>query len=153
MTDDDITHAINLYRADWIVLTGGEPSLQIDNDFIRLLHKTTGKRIAIETNGTVSLPENIDWITLSPKTGISGDNNLPVVIDHADEIKVVDVGQNLEPYFSLPCRSNDTFMYLQPCFVKQESEYRENIFSTIGRVLSDPRWTLSVQMHRFLDIP
>ena len=165
MDDDAIIHAVKLYKADWIVLTGGEPALSIDAYFIHLLRRATGKKIAIETNGTVPLPDGIDWITCSPKTGICRPGGLKpgeeasnpdfanVVIPYANEIKVVDVGQDLDPYFSLKCKGEDTIMYLQPCYVPDEEEFAKNRLRTVRRVLADPRWTLSVQLHRFLGIP
>lgn len=152
MTDDEIVRAVNLYEAGWIVLTGGEPSLNIDAEFIRTLKRATGKKIAIETNGTMPLPEGIDWVTVSPKEGICG-AEAPLRVMHADEIKVVDVGQDLEPYFSLPCKHELTLMYLQPCYVEDEKERDRNRLRTLRRVLADPRWTLSVQLHRYLGIP
>ena len=165
MDDDAIIHAVKLYKADWIVLTGGEPALSIDADFIHLLRRATGKKIAIETNGTVPLPDGIDWITCSPKTGICRPGGLKpgeepsnpdfanVVIPHANESKGVNVGQDLDPYFSLKCKGEDTIMYLQPCYVPDEEEFAKNRLRTVRRVLADPRWTLSVQLHRFLGIP
>ena len=154
MTDTDIVHAVNLYKADWVVLTGGEPSLWIDADFIRLLHQATGKKIAIETNGTNPLPEGIDWVTVSPKGNIAevvGDPEIRV--SRADEIKVVDVGQPLEWCFDLPCRGDNTLMYLQPCYVADPKKRESNTMRTVRRVLQDPRWTLSLQIHRYLGIP
>ena len=59
MSDADIVSYINTYPAEWIVLTGGEPSLWIDDDFIHTLHIATGKKIAIETNGTQPVPDEI----------------------------------------------------------------------------------------------
>lgn len=154
MSDDDIIHAVKLYSADWIVLTGGEPSLHIDDDFVRLLKRATGKKVAIETNGTAPVPPSVDWVTVSPKTGIGGEGSgLPVVVDRADEIKVVDLGQDLEPYFKLPCHTDTTLMYLQPCYVDDESAFEANRLSTVRRVFSDPRWCLSLQQHRYLRIP
>ena len=154
MTDTDIVHAVNLYNADWVVLTGGEPSLWIDADFIRLLHQATGKKIAIETNGTNRLPEGIDWVTVSPKTGIDDLIGDPAIkIERADEIKVVDAGQDLESYFDLPCRGETTLMYLQPCYVADPKKRESNTLRTVRRVLQDPRWTLSLQIHRYLGIP
>lgn len=153
MTDDEIVAEINRYPAHWIILTGGEPSLQIDEDFLHTLHNATGKRIAIETNGTNALPNGIDWITVSPKTGIGGNVELPLRVALADEIKVVDTGQPLEPYFTLDCRRDSTLMYLQPCFVGDPDTLRANIARTVNRVLTDPRWRLSAQTHRFLNIP
>lgn len=154
MTDTDIVHAVNLYKADWVVLTGGEPTLWIDADFIRLLHQATGKKIAIETNGTHPIPDGIDWVTVSPKTGMADMIGDAVInVDRADEIKVVDIGQDLEDYFSLPCRGEKTLMYLQPCYVSDPRKRESNTLRTVRRVLQDPRWTLSLQIHRYLGIP
>lgn len=154
MSDTDIIRAINLYKADWVVLTGGEPSLWIDSDFIRLIKQTTGKKVAIETNGTHELPEGIDWVTVSPKSDIEGVTGNPEVkVGRADEIKVVDVGQDLDVYFDLPCRADSTLMYLQPCYVEDLKKRKSNTLRTVRRVLEDPRWTLSLQTHRYLGIP
>lgn len=155
MSDDDIIRAVNLYKADWIILTGGEPALFIDDKFVVSLKKATGKKVAIETNGTCPLPPSLDWVCISPKEGISGAEPMQTEIKaaHADELKVVDMGQPLDPYFSLPCVDSKTLMYLQPCYVPDNKKYEENRIKTVGRILSDPRWTLSVQLHRFLGIP
>lgn len=159
MTDEDIISEISKYPARWVILTGGEPGLAIDSGLVDRIHETE-KLVAIETNGTVPLPENIDWVTLSPKTGISGNvrtgkDGLPadsVRISRADEIKIVDIGQDLEPYFNLPCHNESTLMYLQPCFVEDEKIRDRNVRRTVSRVMEDPRWTLSIQAHRFLNI-
>ena len=152
MSDDEIIQIVNSYPASWIVLTGGEPAMHIDSDFLIRLKEATGKKIAIETNGTIPLPEGLDWITVSPKEGICGDGDGRVEVKKADEIKVVDVGQDLDRYFDIPCRNESTLMYLQPCFVEDEKERESNCQRTISRVMSDPRWILSVQLHRFLGI-
>lgn len=153
MNDDDIVRAVNLYQSDWIVLTGGEPALWIDADFVRLLKRATGKRVAIETNGSLPVPDEIDWVTVSPKSGMPGACDYEVKVKHADEIKVVDLGQPLEPYLELPCRGDDTLLFLQPCYVDDPETCRQNRLRTVNRVLSHPQWTLSVQLHRFLGIP
>lgn len=154
LSDDDIIRAVNLYTASWIVLTGGEPSLYIDDDFVRMLKRATGKMVAIETNGTCEVPESVDWVTVSPKAGICGDSGKGgIMARRADEIKVVDMGQPLDGYFDLPCRGENTLMYLQPCHVADEKERESNRLRTLSRVLADPRWTLSVQLHRYLGIP
>lgn len=152
MTDDEIIEAVNKYRAPMIVLTGGEPSLFIDEDFVRLLKQKTGKIIAIETNGTRALPAGIDWITVSPKTGMSPTGDAKVACENANEVKVVDIGQDLDQYFKLPCVTPSTPMLLQPCFVEDAGEREKNTRLTIKRVLEDPRWRLSLQTHRLLDI-
>ena len=153
ISDADIIAYINSYPAEWIVLTGGEPALWIDDDFIHTLHIGTGKKIAIETNGTLSVPDEIDWVTMSPKFGLT-----PAALDmprvqRADEIKVVDIGQDLEQYFDLPQYRSNTLMYLQPCYVHDTEEFARNTARTIARVKNDPRWRLSIQTHRYLNIP
>ena len=157
MTDEDIFAEINRYpQARWVILTGGEPSLQIDSEFIAALKRVTGKKIAIETNGTRPLPPDIDWITVSPKTTESNGHLASLETlggIKANEIKVVDVGQDIEPYFSISWAGPDTEFYLQPCFVKDKDICTANTQRTVSRVLSDPRWRLSTQTHRLLSIP
>lgn len=152
MTDEQIIDEVNRYPARWIVLTGGEPSLWIDSEFICRLKRDTDKMIAIETNGSLPIPAEIDWITVSPKSGMAGAGDYDLLVARADELKVVDVGQSLEDYFNLECVTPQTRMFLQPCFTDNEEECRKNIERTISKVLEDPRWTLSLQTHRFLGI-
>ena len=134
--------------APLIILTGGEPSLFIDRDFVDLLKHCTGKRVAIETNGTNTLPDNIDWVTLSPKSAYAGGNTFPLVIDRCDELKVVYTGQPLEPYFDIKAHH----YFLQPCYCADETQRQQNISDTIQAILDDPRWRLSLQTHRYLHI-
>ncbi|MBQ2485244.1 MAG: radical SAM protein [Muribaculaceae bacterium] len=95
-----IVHEVMRYPvARLIVLTGGEPALWVDEALLTALH-LTGKRIAIETNGTRHLPEGIDWVTLSPKTGMQGGDLQPLVLTRCDELKVVYVGQELSELLS-----------------------------------------------------
>lgn len=158
MNDSEIIDSVCQYPARLVILTGGEPGLQIDASLIDALHKA-GKYVAVETNGTCLIPENTDWVTVSPKTGIGGldaayaGRGDAVKCLRADEIKVVDLGQDLEPYFHLPCRTERTLMYLQPCYVADAKECAERLRATVERVKSDPRWTLSLQTHRLIDIP
>ena len=134
--------------APLIVLTGGEPSLWIDDDFVAGLKRMTGKRIAIETNGTHPLPHGIDWVTLSPKTGIAGSGDAPVVLTRCDELKVVYLGQDLGQYDAIQA----THRYLQPCWVDDEQQCRRNMQATVQAVLDNPQWRLSLQTHRILGI-
>lgn len=155
MGDEEIYREAKVYKAPLIVLTGGEPTLQIDFEFVAGLKEATGARIAIETNGTNPVPENIDWITVSPKIGIEGSDkgDCPILAARADEIKVVDLGQSLDQYFDLPCYGENTLMYLQPCHVANRDLALANRNRTVQRVLENPRWHLSLQIHRLLQIP
>ena len=131
-----------------IVLTGGEPSLWIDDDFVSGLKTMTGKRIAIETNGTHPLPHGLDWVTLSPKTGIGDSGDAPVVVTRCDELKVVYLGQDLAQYDCIEA----THRYLQPCWTEDETQRRHNTQATVQAVLEHPQWRLSLQTHRMLGI-
>ena len=118
-----------------VILTGGEPSLWIDEALIERLHQA-GKYICIETNGTHPLPNGIDWVTCSPKEGA------PVVLTHIDEVKVVYVGQPLAPYAALPAQHH----FLQPCSGQNTDE-------VIRYILTHPEWRLSLQTHKLIHIP
>ena len=135
-------------QAPLIVLTGGEPSLWIDDDFVMGLKQLTGKRIAIETNGTHPLPHGIDWVTLSPKTGLGDSGDVPVVLTRCDELKVVYLGQDLAQYNTITANHR----YLQPCWVNDKEQRLSNMRATVQAVLDNPQWRLSLQTHRILDI-
>lgn len=150
MSLQEIVNEVNKYPiAPLVVLTGGEPSLFIDEAFISELKQKTGKKIAIETNGTRQLPNNLDWVTFSPKTGFEGGEVEPSVLDTCDELKVVFLGQDLVQYDGI--KANHRF--LQPCFSEDESERQTNMKSCVEAVKTYPNWRLSLQMHRVLDIP
>ena len=135
-------------KAPLIVLTGGEPSLWIDDDFVNGLKTMTGKRIAIETNGTRPLPHGIDWVTLSPKAGLGNSGDTPVVITHCDELKVVYLGQDLAQYDNITA----THRYLQPCWTEDPEKRNHNLLLTVQAVMDNPQWRLSLQTHRILGI-
>ena len=150
MTIDHIVAQVMKYpRSPLIVLTGGEPSLFIDEAFIDTLKSATHMKIAVETNGTHHLPEGIDWITLSPKQGFQGGDTHPCVVTQCDELKVVYLGQDLEQYRHIKARHR----YLQPCFVDDDEQCNRNKLACVKAVLDNPEWKLSLQVHRVLNIP
>lgn len=142
-----VEEVMKYHNAPLIVLTGGEPSLYVDKALIKAL-KITGKYIAIETNGTRALPQGIDWITLSPKQANTGGGEQPCVLTHCDELKVVYTGQDLNQYDNI----KTTHRYLQPCYVNDEKERQANLKSCIDAVLNNPKWKLSLQTHKILNI-
>lgn len=135
-------------QAPLIVITGGEPTLQVDQALIQALH-LTGKRIAIETNGTRPVPADIDWITLSPKQGFEGGDSQPCILTQCDELKVVYLGQDLAQYNHITA----THRYLQPCYSDDDQARQQSIKDTVKAVLTHPEWRLSLQTHRILNIP
>lgn len=143
-----IIDEVNKYPAvPLVVLTGGEPSLVVDDQLVRGL-KATGKKIAIETNGTRQLPDGIDWVTLSPKFTFAGGDAQPCVLTECDELKVVYCGQDLSLYNGIAAKHR----FLQPCFVTDEAQCRRNVEACVAAVLANPQWRLSLQTHRVLNI-
>ena len=150
MSLQEIVNEVNKYPiAPLLVLTGGEPSLFIDEAFVAELKQKTGKRIAIETNGTRPLPANLDWVTFSPKTAFEGGDIEPCVLTHCDELKVVYLGQDLAQYDGIEAK----YRFLQPCFVEDLEQRKANMQACVEAVKRHPNWRLSLQVHRVLEIP
>lgn len=119
-----------------IVLTGGEPALQVDAALLAELHSRLPLPIHIETNGTHPLPAGIDWVTCSPKAGSE------VVLKEADEVKVVYTGTSPEPWHDA-IRARQYF--LQPCSCA-------NTEAVVSYILAHPWWRLSLQTHKYTGI-
>ena len=150
MSSQEIVDEVNKYPyAPLLVLTGGEPSLFINEAFVAELKQKTGKKIAIETNGTRPLPSNLDWVTLSPKSAFEGGNAEPCVLTHCDELKVVYLGQDLAQYKDIDAKHR----FLQPCFCENETMRQANMKACVDAVMQNPGWRLSLQIHRVLNIP
>lgn len=148
MSAPEIVEQVMRYPgAPLIVLTGGEPALHVDTALIQAL-KLTGKTIAIETNGTLPLPDGIDWVTLSPKTAFQGGEALPCIITSCDELKVVYTGQNLNQYDHIKAQQR----FLQPCYVDDPKQRLLGLQATIKAVLDNQNWRLSLQTHKLLGI-
>lgn len=140
MTEKEIVDIVCQYPAELVVLTGGEPTLQVTDSLIDLLH-ARHKTVAIETNGTKEVPQKIDWVTCSPKYE-------PVVLKYCDELKVVYEGQDMEQYDSI----YSPHRYLQPCDIKDEQKNRENTNDVIEYVKKHPRWRISLQTQKILNV-
>jgi hypothetical protein len=149
MTTSQIIDEVMKYpQAPLLVLTGGEPSLFIDEEFIATLKACTHKQITIETNGTHALPKGIDWVTLSPKQAFDGGDSHPCLLTHCNELKVVYRGQDLSQYNNIEAQHH----FLQPCYVDDAEQCRRNIQACVQAVLDHPQWRLSLQTHRVLHI-
>ena len=124
-----------------LLCTGGEPLLQLDQHLIKEFH-AKGFKILLETNGTIPVPEHIDWICVSPKT-----HDIPVQ-NSGDEIKIVWPQENVDPRVFEKLQFNN--FWIQPRF---DRNYKENLRTSIEYCLANPAWRLSVQTHRFIGMP
>ena len=144
-TPDDLARAI---EAAWtggphdrlVVLTGGEPVLQVDEPLLAALHDR-GFSVALETNGTLPVPPGVDWICVSPKA------QAPVVQTRGQELKLVFPQAGVDPA-RFEGLDFERFL-LQP----MDGPDREaNTRAAIAYCLAHPRWRLSVQTHKYLGI-
>lgn len=119
-----------------VVITGGEPSLHPLEPLIDSLH-AAGRRVHIETNGTRPLPASLDWVTCSPKQ-----SPVPLAIDHCDELKVVFTGQDVE---AVAAAITARHHFLQPCSGMNTAE-------VVDYILAHPRWRLSLQTHKIINV-
>ena len=124
----------------FVVFTGGEPLLQLDKPLVDLLHKKKFK-VAIETNGTILPPENIDWICVSPKQG--ADFNLK----YGNELKLVYPQKGLDPK-NFKHLDFDHF-FLQPMDGK---DLQRNVLQSVSYCVENPLWRLSLQTHKIMGI-
>ncbi len=125
----------------FVVFTGGEPLLQLDTALIDAMH-AVGFEIAIETNGTIEVPAGVDWICVSPKMGSE------LKVHKGNELKVVipQLGQPLAAYEALDF---DHF-YLQ---AMDGPLLADNLKLAIDMCRRNPKWKLSIQTHKLLQIP
>lgn len=146
MTGEMIVEEVNKYPAKHVVITGGEPSLQLTAELVDALHGI-GKFVAVETNGTHQLPKNVDWITLSPKQSFEGERGRPT-LTHCHELKLVFDGHPQELFDDIEAQ----YRFMQPCFVEEDEERKRIIRATVGFCMEHPEWRLSMQTHRILNI-
>jgi 7-carboxy-7-deazaguanine synthase (Cx14CxxC type) len=124
-----------------VVVTGGEPSLQLDAALIGALHRR-GFEVAIETNGTLPAPDGLDWICVSPKAGTQ------VVQRSGNELKLVWPQPGLDPE-ALTGWDFDHFLIQPMDCADRETALAESI----AYVMEHPRWRLSLQAHKYLGLP
>jgi 7-carboxy-7-deazaguanine synthase len=128
-------------RPGLVVLTGGEPMLQVDEALIAALH-ARGFTIAVETNGTLPVPSSIDWICVSPKAGTD------VKQRAGDELKLVYPQAGLDPEKHSGWAF--THRFLQPM---DGPSAAENTAKALAYCKAHPDWRLSLQTHKVLGIP
>ncbi len=124
----------------YVVCTGGEPSLQLDEELIQALHEH-GFEIGIETNGTLPLPAGIDWVCVSPKA------NTEIIIRQGNELKLVVRQANWPPELFESWAFNHFF--LQPM---DGADVETHTQWAIAYCLEHPQWNLSIQTHKWIGI-
>ncbi|MFP5390544.1 MAG: 7-carboxy-7-deazaguanine synthase [Gammaproteobacteria bacterium] len=143
----DLARAIDAHwpsaypASKYVVFTGGEPLLQLDRALIDAMH-AAGFTIAIETNGTLPVPDGVDWVCVSPKMGAT------LAVARGNEIKVVipQAKQDLAAYEQLDFEH----YFVQP----MDGPLAEfNTRLAIDTCKRNPRWKLSLQTHKLLQIP
>lgn len=146
MTVQEIIDTISQYKpCNFVVLTGGEPTLQVDATFVTRLHME-GFYVSMETNGTRPVPSNVDWITVSPKQAYV--ENGETAITKANEVKVVYDGKNEPMTYGIQAEE----YYVQPCdtgFLKPNSDIIERCVDYVKR---NPHWRLSLQQQKILKV-
>ena len=133
-----------------IVLTGGEPTLQVDEAFVDFLHQH-GYEVSMESNGTRPAPQNLDWLTVSPKSRgtryeVQG-KRVP------DEIKLV-FDEHTDPEAILPSETSNhsPLLYLQPCDTGDAQRNKAITQACVEYIKQHPQWRLSLQTHKLIDI-
>ena len=124
----------------YVVFTGGEPMLQLDQKLISACKKVNFIT-AIETNGTIKIDFDIDWICVSPKAGSE------LLVNKGNELKVVypQKGINLNEFEKLDFEH----FYLQPL---HNEKYDQNLKKTLKTIMKYPKWKLSLQTHKFIGV-
>jgi len=125
----------------YVVMTGGEPMLQVDSALIDALHAANFE-IAIETNGTFEVPRSIDWICVSPKAGSE------TVQRSGDELKLV------WPQAGSDWEAMETWDFANLLLQPMDNEATpDNVLAAIAFVQDHPKWRLSLQTHKLLGLP
>lgn len=125
----------------YVVCTGGEPLLQLDKKMVDAFH-AQGLEVAIETNGTIEVPEGIDWVCVSPKA------NTEIIVTKGNELKLVFPQLNAEPALFQDLAFENFF--LQPM---DNASQATNTQACVQYCLEHPQWRLSLQTHKMLNIP
>ncbi len=125
----------------YVVFTGGEPLLQLDEALITLLHRA-GFEIGVETNGTIEAPEGIDWLCVSPK-------QLDKLVQRrGDELKLLFPREDLPP--EQLAHLNFRYFYLQAVDDPQQSTSNQQ--PVVEYCLRHPQWRVSLQTHKILGL-
>jgi len=146
---EDIVNQVLQYNCKRVIFTGGEPCLQ-DLDTIGAELKKHDINLSVETNGTMPVPEIIDWICVSPKDQVYP--NVAIKQRTGHELKVVYCGQDLSMYDDL--KQGFEHHFIQPCYMENDSvEENGRSFAMVEKIVKDnPEWRLSLQTHKWMGV-
>lgn len=159
MSAEEIVDAISVWPSRFVVLTGGEPTLQVDDAFVDLLHQH-GYEVAMESNGTRPAPRNLDWLTVSPKDWwkASGGwwtehrsriNEVKIVFDEDTPARLFSTHN---PQLIIQNSKPITLYSLQPCDTGDAERNVRILHLCIEYIKQHPQWRLSLQTHKLVGI-
>ena len=144
MTCEQILSQIQHFPCQWIIWTGGEPTLQLTDECLQFFRQA-GYRQAIESNGSNPLSSLLDYMVISPK---SPTNNARKINPRIDELRLpVRENDDIPPIESLPQAKH---YFLSPIFSENPSETNANIDYCIQQIMQNPQWRLSLQVHKLI---
>ena len=147
-TEDELVEAIEKMRpCKFIVFTGGEPTLQLTDSLIDRLHRKA-YFLAMETNGTRKYPKYMDWVTVSPKGDFCPNALVYPSNTLASEVKVVYDGSNDPDKYAYL----GALKYVQPCDTGDPEKNREIIEKTVEWLKKHPRWRMSLQTQKIINV-
>lgn len=146
MTAKEICDAVRKWRScGFVILTGGEPTLQYDEAMLDALH-TEGFVVAMESNGTREPLARVDWLTISPKADYVS-NGRPVV-QKCSELKCVYDGEHEPKTYGISAE----YYYVQPCDVGNKEKNAEIVAKCIEWIEVHPKWQLSLQQQKIINV-
>lgn len=146
MTEDEVVEKVLSFSCPFVVLTGGEPTLQLTKSLVAKLH-SAGLYLSMETNGTRPEPcAWVDWVTVSPKSAFVA--GAEPKVQSADEIKVVFDGVHKVSDYGIKAGHH----FIQPCDTGNEKRNTEILAESVAFVKSNPDWRLSLQQHKIIGI-
>lgn len=142
MSEEEIVAEVVNHKARHVVVTGGEPSLQLTASLVDRLH-SLGCYVQVETNGTNPLPDNVDWVTCSPKGS-------QVRLRKVNELKVLMMADG--PAIGGAEHVDPEVRCIQPCETGDADTDEAILRKTIEFVKDNPEWRLSLQTHKLIGI-
>jgi len=146
MTCEQILSQIRHFTCQWIVWTGGEPTLQLTDECL-LCFKQAGYSQAIESNGSNRLPVLLDYTVISPKGKM---DDIRKINPRVDELRLPVYENDVIP--SVESLPEAKYYFLSPIFSENPVETKANIDYCVQHIMQDPQWRLNLQIHKLIGI-